>query len=83
MASIRLGKQLEQWISRAARLAGISKSEFVRRCLEGHKQAAESDPDPYDLGKDLFGGDPSGRSDLAANSRQIVRDKVHAKSRRA
>lgn len=82
MASLRLGKQLEQWIARAARLAGVSKSEYIRRCLEDRRQAAESNPDPYELGKDLFGGDPSGRSDLAANSRQIVRDKLHAKSRR-
>jgi len=82
MTSLRLSKQLERWIVRAAKLAGVTKSVFIRQCLEDRRQAEQSRPDPYELGKDLFGGDPSDRSDLTENSRQIVRDKFHAKSRR-
>lgn len=37
-------------------------------------------PTPYELGKDLFGGDPSGRSDLSQNAKQIVREKVQQRS---
>jgi len=52
MVSLRLSKQLEQWISSAARVAGVSKSEFIRQCLEDSKQSAELCPNAYELGKE-------------------------------
>jgi NTP pyrophosphatase (non-canonical NTP hydrolase) len=39
-------------------------------------------PTPYELGKDLFGGDPSGRPDLSQNSKQIVGDKLRQRNSR-
>jgi len=82
MVSLRLSKQLEQWLSRAARMAGVSKSAFVRQCIEDRKQSDESRPTAYELGKDLFGKYGSGRTDLARNAKKIVREKIHAKARR-
>ena len=82
MVSLRLSKQLEQWLARAARLAGVTKSEFVRQCIEDRKQSDESRPTAYELGKDLFGKYGSGRGDLARNSEQIVKEIIRDKARR-
>ena len=82
LMSLRLSKKLESELIRAARQAGVSKSEFLRRCLKKELQAEEPRSTAYELGKDLFGKYASGRSDLAENAEQIVREKIHAKARR-
>ena len=81
--SLRIPKRLEQALERAARQAGVSKSEFLRQCLEQRLASDESCPSAYELGKDLFGGEPSGRTDLARNAEKIFREMIHAKSRRS
>ena len=80
--SLRLTKQLEERLDRAANLAGISKSEFMRRCLEKELDSDEHRPSAYELGKDLFGGEGSGRGDLARNAKKIVREIIRDKARR-
>ena len=80
--SLRLNKALEQQLERAARFAGVSKSEFLRRCLEKELQSEENRPSAYELGKDLFGGVGSGRGDLARNSERIVKGIIREKARR-
>jgi len=77
--SLRLTPAEEQALKRAARKAGVSKSEYLRQCLTARLQIEQSHSWAYELGKDLFGGDPSGRCDLATNAKQIVREKIHAK----
>jgi hypothetical protein len=81
--SLRLSKKLETALAQAARLAGVSKSEFVRRCLEKELTAEQSRPSAYELGKDLFGKVGSGRGDLARNAEKILRQMFHAKARRS
>lgn len=81
--SLRLSEDEEKALARAARRAGISKSEYLRQCLKARLHAERSHSWAYELGKDLFGGDPSGRTDLVANSERIVREKIHAKHRRS
>lgn len=81
--SLRLTKAEEAALERSARRAGVSKSEFLRQCLAARLQAEKTQSSAYELGKDLFGGDPSGRQDLAANAKRIVREKIHAKARRS
>jgi len=83
MVSLRLSRHLEQWISRAAKAAGVSKSEFIRQCLEDRKQSEESRPSAYELGKDLMGCVTSGRPNLATNAKQIVREMIRAKTHRS
>jgi hypothetical protein len=80
--SLRLSKQLDDALDVAARLQGVSKSEFVRQLLEERLAKEISSPSAYELGKHLFGLAKSGRTDLVANSEQIVREKIHAKARR-
>jgi hypothetical protein len=81
--SLRLTKAKELALERAARRAGVSKSEFLRQCLDEKLERIAKPSSAYELGKDLFGGVLSGRSDLAANAKQIVREKIHAKARRS
>lgn len=81
VVSLRLTKAEEQALSRSARQAGVSKSEFLRQCLAARLQAEAKQPSLYESGKDLFGGDPSGRQDLVRDSKRIVREKIHAKAR--
>lgn len=80
--SLRLTKDLEKKLNRAAVRSGLSKSAFVRRCLEKELTAKPLRPSAYELGKDLFGKYSSGRSDLSTNSEQVVRELIHAKARR-
>ena len=81
--SVRLTKAEEAALERSARRAGVTKSEYLRQCLAARLQAEKAQSSAYELGKDLFGGDPSGRQDLVANAKRIVREKIHAKARRS
>jgi predicted DNA-binding protein len=47
--SLRLSKQLEKRLEVASQLAGVSKSEYVRRCLEKELEAEETDRQPMNL----------------------------------
>ena len=80
--SLRLSRPLEASLEHAAALAGISKSEFVRRCLEEQLAKQELRPTAYELGKDLFGKYGSGRGDLARNAKKIVKEIIRAKAAR-
>ena len=70
-------------LERAARRAELSKSEYLRQCLAARLQAERLQSSAYELGKDLFGGDSSGRKDLVKNAKRVVHEKVHAKAHRA
>lgn len=80
--SLRLTGDLEKKLKQAAARAGLTKSAFLRKCLENELTSDQSRPSAYELGKDLFGKYSSGRSDLSENAEQIVREKIHAKARR-
>jgi hypothetical protein len=81
--SLRLTKAEERALERSARRAGVSKSKYLRQCLAARLKAEQAQSSAYELGKDLFGGDPSGRRDLVTNAEKIVREKIHAKTRRS
>ena len=80
--SLRLEKELEKRLERAARLAGLSKSEYVRRCLEKELAADENRPSAYELAKDLIPDKGSGRGDLALNAEKIVKEIIREKANR-
>lgn len=80
--SLRLSRDLEKQLRRAAARAGLTKSAYLRKCLENELTSAQPGATAYELGKDLFGKYSSGRSDLVENAEQIVREKIHAKARR-
>lgn len=81
--SVRLDPELDQQLTQAATAEGISKSEFVRRCL-----AKQFERDPVDranlaweLGKDLFGKYGSGESDRSERCEDILHEELRAKHR--
>ena len=78
-------EQLERKLEQAAEQEGISRTEFLRRCLQERlegEQPKELKRSAYELGKHLFGKYSSDRSDLARRSEEIVREKIHAKKGR-
>ena len=80
--SLRLSKRLEQRLEQAALSAGLSKSGYLRRCLEKELQSAKEKPSPFELAKNLIPRVGSGRGDLAANSEKYVKDIIREKARR-
>ncbi len=81
--SIRFEPSVEQKLEAAAIAQGVSKSEYIRRCV-----ARELDREPVDraklaweLGKDVFGKRGSGRSDGAENVEKILDEMFDAKRR--
>ncbi len=81
--SLRLPKKLEQGLARAAKAAGTTKSDYVRRCLEEKlAQPKMTLAEAYEMGKDLFGKHGSGRGDLSRNTGQIAREIMRAKASR-
>lgn len=68
MLTVKMEAELERELETAARAAGLTKSEFVRRGLHAAIARAKkkgAKPTPWDLGKDLFGKVSSGNPDLS------------------
>ena len=78
MMTLRIDEDLEKKIERASVNLGISKSELLRRSVQEFI-AGMSKPDPWDVGKDLFGKYRSGRHDLSMNRKTIIRDLLSRK----
>ncbi len=81
--SIRLDAELEQRLESAAVVAGVSKSEFVRQCLQERlaELPAGDSRRAWELGKHLFGKFGSGRTDVSQNSEQILGELFDEKRR--
>ncbi|HUG94131.1 MAG TPA: CopG family transcriptional regulator [Planctomycetaceae bacterium] len=80
--SLRLDEQLHRELDQAARLEGVSKSEVVRRSLQQFLAGRRTQRLAWALGESLFGRHGSGRSDLSRSRKRVVREKVHARTRR-
>ena len=78
MLTVKMEAELERELAAAARAAGLTKSEFVRRGLRDAiaRVRKSAKPTPWDLGKDLFGKVSSGIPDLA---RKRARDIISAR----
>ena len=55
MLTVRLDETTERRLAEACRQLGCSKSEAVKQSLTAWLERFEPLPDPYALGKDLFG----------------------------
>jgi hypothetical protein len=80
--SVRLDSATEKALVLAARADGISKSEFIRRCLRERLDTEVSGRRAWELGKDLFGKYGSGRSDVSGNSESYLSEIFDAKRNR-
>lgn len=81
--SIRLEPEVDRKLAAAASQEGVSKSEFVRRCLAKELDARPVDRGKlaWELGKDVFGKHGSGRSDVSENDEKILDEIFDAKRR--
>ena len=83
MLTVKMELKLERELEAAARAAGLTKSEFVRRGLHDAIARARkvAKPTPWELGKDLFGKVASGNPELSqARARELIAARRHAKS---
>ena len=83
MLTVKTEAGLERELAEAARAAGLTKSEFVRRGLHDAIARARKSakPTPWDLRKDLFGKVSSGNPDLSrTRARDIIRARRDAKT---
>jgi len=85
MLTVKMDAELERELEAAARTAGLTKSEFVRRGL--HEAIARAKkrgkPTPWELGEDLFGKVSSGRTDLSGvRGRDLIAARRNAKAAR-
>jgi hypothetical protein len=78
MITLRLDPQLEQLLKNTAENLGLSKSELIRRSIFDYIGRLKNQ-NAWDTGQDLFGKHASGRSDLSARRKKLVKDKIRAK----
>ena len=79
--SIRLDKSIEDMLRQRLLHHGIPLSEFIRDAIREKLSREETAPNPYELGKDLFGRYGSGRDDLSTNRKALLQEKLRAKHR--
>jgi len=78
MITLRLDPIFEQQVNAAAKNLGLAKSELIRRSLVEYSGKQEKQT-AWELGRDLFGKYASGRNDLFANRKKILKDKLRTK----
>lgn len=79
--SVRLDKKTESLLEQTASTLKTSKAEVIKQSLSDYcaRVLTERQKRPYDLIKDLIGKGGSGRSDLAARSEEILRERFGRK----
>jgi Arc/MetJ-type ribon-helix-helix transcriptional regulator len=80
--TVRLNEAMEAKVRRLLEQKGGSVSDFIRAAIAEKLEREAAKPTPYELGRHLFGRHGSGRSDLASNSEQILREMFRARRRR-
>jgi len=80
--SIRLEKPIEEALRRQIKTQKATLSAFVRDAiLEKIEREENTRPNPYELGKALFGRYGSESDDLSTNRKAILKEKLRAKHR--
>jgi Arc/MetJ-type ribon-helix-helix transcriptional regulator len=80
--SVRLDKELEQALRIQVARDEIALSDFIREAIKEKLARAETAVTPYELGKNSFGKYSSGQSELSANRKKLIRERLHAQHRR-
>ena len=80
MITLRLDPKLEQTINNTAKNLGLTKSELIRISI--HEYLGKlTKPNAWNAGQDLFGKYSSGQCNLSTDRKEIVRNKIRAKSK--
>ncbi len=80
---IRLTKTIESQLQQAATMEQTTKTELIKRILMqflNSTKGRQTTTSPYELGKEYFGKYGSGRNDLSANRKKILKGKIRGKS---
>lgn len=79
---VRLDKDTEELLEKAARLSKTTKSEMIKKSIREFcaPLVKKKKLSPYELVKDLIGKHPgSGKGDLASRSEEILREMLRKK----
>ena len=79
ITSIRLPKRIEVRLHAAAVSHYMTKTRVILVALERYLDELESNRTSFDLGKDVFGTVCSGREDLSARYKALVKEKLREK----
>jgi hypothetical protein len=74
--SIRLGPALEERLTKASRKMRLNKTEIIKRSLEAYLAQIEPGRTPYEMGKELFGADHSGATNLSSVFKRRLKSKL-------
>ena len=78
MITIDLDPKLEQSVQHTAEILDMTISELIHESLSEYL-CELSKPSPWELGKNYFGKYSSGRGNLAADRKQLLKSKIKAK----
>jgi predicted DNA-binding protein len=80
--SLRLDERLERELNKYARKLGKPKSELIRNLIADFVNKKANRLSPWELGKEVFGREGSGRVNLAQDRKSVLKEKLHAKKNR-
>lgn len=83
MYSLRLPKNLEHELERAAKIESKSKAQIIKFALEDYLSKLSTKPTAYELGKEYIGKYASGQSNRSTSYREIITEKIRAKHRKS
>jgi len=79
--SVRLDKETEELLKKAARITSKSKSRVMKESIRDYclRIVTKEGKSPYELAKDLIGKEGSGRGDLSVRGEEILREMLRNK----
>lgn len=79
--SVRLDKETEELLKKAARITSKPKSRVMKESIRDYclRIVTKEGKSPYELAKDLIGKEGSGRGDLSVRGEQILREMLRKK----
>lgn len=78
MITLRLESKLEKTLESAAKSAGMTKSELVRKSILSYLKRVQRKT-PWELGNGLFANHSSGKKDLSENVSRVFKHKIKSK----
>lgn len=79
MLNVRIDKDTEKRLEKYAQQHDLSKSQVVKEALAVYLSRATVDFSAFDLGKDLFGQEGSGKQDLSSTYKKQLKEKLREK----
>ncbi len=81
--SVRLDKETEELLEKAARIMSKPRSRVMKESIKNYclRIVEQEKKTPYELSKDLIGKEGSGRGDLSVRGEEILREMFRKKHR--